>query len=325
MPYWLDTVPEPEPLGYSIPGLWSYDMNEIVKDRMVDYLEKNKNGVIRVDGYNVDNDEYEVRYIPILHRWKPEYKKRVMAKTYAINEWYQNNRLPVTLITFTTRQVDMTIPDQIRLLNSSFNKIKKVMNRHLGHFPYLWVIESHKSGMSHLHMLYFGSELPVELQGDGKNNRGLIRDLWENKYHAGKIIDFSFSPVQRSLNNAGGYVFKYLSKTLSYEALDDRGSGYFLLSSWVREMSRHDSHYNGVRFWDCSRDLKEAMRLNRDPSPVIWFRTNIRTDKGWFPLWISSDLWGDEELKILIKFDNWVVSRPVPDCLSPVAVSGGVI
>lgn len=324
MPYWLTREPEPEPLPYHQAVIRDYDLDEQVKDRMAEYLEKNKNGIIRIDGYNADTDEYEVRYIPMLHRWKPEYKKRVMAKTYAVNEWYKKNRLPVTLITFTTRQIDMTIPDQIKLLGESFNKVKKVMNRRLGHFPYLWVIESHKSGMSHLHMLYFGSELPVELRGDGKKNRGLIRDLWENKYNAGKIIDFSFSPSQRSLNNAGGYVFKYLSKTLNYEMLSDRDSGYFLLSSWVREMSRRDSHYSGVRFWDCSRDLKEAMRLNRDASPVIWFRSNIKTKNGWFPLWVSPDLWGDEESKILIKYDSWLNSLPSSDNSAPACVCGGV-
>lgn len=322
MPYWLDSEPEPEPLPYHQAVLRDYDLDEIVKDRMIEYLEKNEHGVIRIDGYNTDTDEYEVRYLPILHRWKSEYKKRVMAKTYAVNEWYKQNRLPVTLITFTTRQQGMIIPEQIQLLNKSFNKVKKVMNRHLGHFSYLWVIESHKSGMSHLHMLYFGPELPVELQGDSKN-RGLIRDLWENKYNAGKIIDFSFSPAQRSLNNAGGYVFKYLSKSLSYELLEDRSSGYFLLSSWVREMSRRDSPYNGVRFWDCSRDLKEAMRLSHDPSPVIWFRCNIKTANGWFPLWVSPDLWGEEEIKILNKFDNWLGVVGTGIKTASVAVSGG--
>lgn len=324
MPYWCcDYEPEPEPEPFYQSVIRDYDINEQVKDRMIEYLDKNKNGVIRIDGYNLDDDEYSVCYLPLLHRWKPEYKKRVMAKTYAINEWYKKNRLPVTLITFTTRQTDLLIPEQVDLLRESFNKVKKVMNSRLGHFPYLWVIESHKSGMSHLHMLYFGDELPIELQGDGKKNRGLIRELWENKYDAGKIIDFSFSPAQRSLNNAGGYVFKYLAKTLSYEALNDRDSGYFLLSSWVREMSRRDSRYRGVRLWDCSRDLKEAMRLNRDASPVIWFRSNIKTENGWFPLWVSPDLWGDAESKVLIQFDCWLNSNV--DNTAIACVSGGDI
>lgn len=317
MTYWLDSGSEAEPLDYVIPELMSFDLNEIVKENMIDFLDKNKYCVMRIDGYDVDTGEYIVRYLPMLHRWHPDYKKRVMAKTYALNQWYQKNRVPVTLITFTTRQNDL-IPDQILLLNSAFNKIKKVLNRRLGRFSYMWVIEAHKSGYCHLHMLYFGDELPIELQGDGKKNRGLIRDLWENKYDAGKIIDFSFSPAQRSLNNAGGYVFKYLSKTLAYEALEDRDSGYFLLSSWVREMSRRDSKYQGVRFWGCSRDISEAMRLNLNPSPVIWFRTNIKTASGWYPLWVSPDLWDDSGNDYLIRFDAWlsVITDFPSECLS---------
>lgn len=324
MPYWCDEpAPEPEPLGCYQSEIRDYDLDEQVKDRMVEFLEKNKNCVIRIDGYDVDTDEYCVCYMPILHRWKEEYKKRVLAKTYAINEWYKENRCPVTLITFTTFQIGMSIPDQIDLLRTSFNKVKKVMNSRLGLFPYFWVIEPHKSGYCHLHLLYFGDELPVELTGDGKKVKGLLQEMWE-KYDAGTHwIDFSFSPAQRSLNNAGGYVFKYLAKTLTYEMLSDRNSGYFLLSSWVHEMSRRDTHYKGVRLWGCSRDLNEVMRLNRDASPVVWFRTNIKTDSGWFPLWVSPDLWGDAESNVLIRFDEWLSFSE--NVSTSVCVSGGDI
>lgn len=276
-----------------------FDENEKVKDRFEEYLKLNENGYIRLDGYNPEAETFEVVYMPVLHRWKKEYKKRVLAKTYKINDWYKENKQPVTLITFTTRQKGLTIPQQIDLLKDSFNKIKKTMNKVLGKFDYLWVMEPHKSGYAHIHMLYFGKKLT-------KDNQKLIKTLWDKKYNAGNQLDFSYSPTQRSLNNAGGYVFKYLAKTLTYEMLEMKETGYYQLSAWAREMSKRDTSYRGVRFWGCSRDLTKAMSADTCPSPVIWFRTNIKRDNSWFPVWVSPDLYDDDENTTLTLFDEWL-------------------
>lgn len=309
MTYWLKTSEERQAekdLEKNFQAvLKQFDENEKVKDRFTQYLKENENGVIRLDGYNQETEDFEVLYLPILHRWKKEYKKRVLAKTYKINDWYKKNKQPVTLITFTTRQQGLKIPDQIDLLKDSFNKIKKIMNKLFGRFPYIWVMEPHKSGYAHIHMLYFGKRL-------SKNNKDRIKDLWEKKYNAGTQLDFAYSKTQRSLNNAGGYVFKYIAKTLDFDLLKDRETGYYMLSSWVREMSKRDTHYRGVRFWGASKDITAAMQADYEPRPVIWFRTNIkRTDKStkkvsWFPVWVSPDLECDDNNTTLNNFEKWL-------------------
>ena len=280
-----------------------YDLDEIVKDQMFEFLERTSRVVLRLDGYNPEKDCYTVWYLPMLHRWKPQYKRRIMAKTYAINDWYKKHvpRLGVTMVTFTTEQSGIMIPDQIASLQFCFNKIKKVMNKWLGRFSYLWVIEPHpSSGYCHLHLLYFGKRIPKFMQNK-------INDLWVNKYQVARhYVNFKYSGYQRSLNNAGGYVFKYLSKTMDEKLIEDTESNYFLMASWVREMSKRGSKYHGVRLWGCSRDISDAIRYEAKASTVVWFRVNIKTDKGWFPIWVSEDLWIDDGTTYLENYENWL-------------------
>lgn len=309
MTYWLKSPEEreAEKLAAEQRTIKEFDENETVKAEFEAYLKKCSTGAMRLDGYDYDKDAFTVLYMPLVHRWTTLYKKRQLAKTYKINDWYKAHKQPVTLITFTTRQQNLTIPSQIDLLKDSFNKIKKVMKKILGGFSYVWVLEPHKSGYAHIHMLYFGKKL-------SKNNKKRIKDLWDKKYNAGTQLDFAYSKTQRSLNNAGGYVFKYLAKTMTYELLQMKDTGYYLLSSWVRKMSKRDTHYRGVRFWGASKDITAAMQAEYEPKPVIWFRTNIKmkdrtTQKiSWFPVWVSPDLQDDDENKVLTNFDNWLPS-----------------
>jgi hypothetical protein len=63
-------------------------------------------------------------------------------------------------------------------------------------------------------------------------------------------------------------------------------------------MSQRNDNYTGVRTWDCSRDLKKVMKLEKGESDIDWFRFSVKvpeTDKhkaGWFPLWIDDDMSG---------------------------------
>ncbi|MDO9573469.1 MAG: hypothetical protein Q7I94_00635, partial [Candidatus Contubernalis sp.] len=67
-----------------------------------------------------------------------------------------------------------------------------------------------------------------------------------------------------------------------------------------------------VRFWGCSRSLTKAMNADYEPKPVMWFRTNIRrfdekkNRLTWFPVWVSPDLYDDDNNTTLNKFDEWL-------------------
>lgn len=253
-----------------------------------DFLKQSEKTVIRLDGCNLHTNEWCTSYISGLHRWKPEYKKRVYAKVQTLNDWYEEHRSPLTMATFTTFQRGLDKWQQIDLLKYSFNKAKKLLNKYLGRFSYVWTMEAHESGYSHIHMLMF--------KGISRLLREKLQHLWTGKYCAGgfsQSLDFTINKTQRDLRSAAGYVFAYIVKTLDYDMLESVSSGYYIQSSWVWKMSRHNTDYTGVRLWGCSRDLSEVMRnpSERD-SDVIWWRVNwkVPDTSGWFPLWIDEDM-----------------------------------
>lgn len=252
-----------------------------------DFLKQSESRTIRLDACNLSTGSWCYGYVSGLHRWKNEYRKRVYAKLQCLNSWYEEHHSPVTMVTFTTRQKGLEKWEQIDLLKYSFNKAKKMLNKYLGKFPYVWVMECHKSGYSHIHMLIF-KRVPREL-------RYQLQELWNNKYSAGgfgESMNFKVKKSQRDLRSAAAYVFAYVTKTLDYELLSDVSSGYYIQSSWIWKMSRHDTDYTGVRSWGSSRDITEAMRYTGkiDSDIVIW-RVNWLTPSGdWFPVWVDEDM-----------------------------------
>lgn len=253
-----------------------------------DFLEDSDKCSIRIDGYDSDSGGWCASYISGLHRWKPEYRKRVFAKVQCMNSWYDKHHSPVTMCTFTTYQKGFSKPEQMGLLKDSFAKAKKLLRKRIGYFPYVWVMECHESGYSHIHMLIF-KDISREVRKE-------VKTYWNEKYGAGGFSDavqFEIRRGQRDLRSAAAYVFAYVTKTMDAEALSDVDSGYYKQSSWVWKMSQHKSPYKGVRTWDCSRDIKEAMCCPAESSSeVIWWRTSWKTADmpGWFPLWISDDM-----------------------------------
>lgn len=267
------------------------------------FLEESENQCIRLDGSNTSTGEWKTRTISGLHRWKAEYKKRIYAKLQQLNPWYEEHHSPITMVTFTTKQRDLEKWEQIDLLKYCFNKAKKLLNKYLGKFPYVWIMEPHTSGYSHIHMLIFRS-VPKQL-------RYKVAEAWKGSYGAGGFKDslkFSMSKTQHTLRSAGAYVFKYIEKTLDYNMLSDVTSGYYKQSSWVWKMSKHSTDYTGVRLWGCSRDLSEAMAYTgQHDTDTIWWRVSWKVpDGGWFPVWVDEDMAAYPER--IYEFDDWLNS-----------------
>lgn len=252
------------------------------------FLKQSEIPRIRLDGSNLDTGMWCTSVVTGLHRWKPEYKKRVIRKMQSLNDWYNCYKYPVTMITFTTRQKGLSIPDQITFLKSNFVKAKDVM-RKVSKFPYFWVIEPHKTGFGHIHCLAF-----KEFSSDERDN---IRKLWVEKYKAGvyqAAPKFVMKKNSIHLESAAAYVIKYMKKTMEYDLLKNDDSGYFKFSSWVWKMSRHDTDYKGVRIWGCSQDISQVIAYQGEPDTgVRWWRVNYLlpdTEDGWFSLWVDEDM-----------------------------------
>jgi hypothetical protein len=274
-----------------------YDTTSSYADKMtglefIKFLKESETPRIRLDGSNIDTGMWCTSIVTGIHRWKNEYKKRIIAKFQALNDWYDTYSYPVTMITFTCRQRGLTIPDQIDLLKESFNKAKKVMNKHLGTFPYVWVMEPHKSGYAHIHMLAFNYFSPEE--------KDRIRKLWVESYRAGSYgaaPKFVASKEHKHLDSAAAYAVKYVKKTMQYNLMSDTSSGYFKLSSWVWKMSRRDTPYKGVRFWSSSKEVSSVLAYQGKPDNGIrWWRVNYylpespKYPAGWFPKWVDEDM-----------------------------------
>lgn len=292
------------------------DELQSVDKEFIEFLKKSENACLRLDGCDISNEQWKSVKISGLHRWKTEYKKRIYAKLRQLNPWYEKHHSPITMATFTTRQRGLKICEQVDLLKHCFNKAKKLLNKYLGKFSYFWIIEPHKSGYAHIHMLIFRS-VPREL-------RYKLASSWNGSYGAGgykESLKFSISKTQRSLRSAGAYVFKYIEKTLDYDMLSDPDSGYFKLSAWVWKMSRRDTDYTGVRFWGCSRDLSEVMAYACEENfDTIWWRVSFwfpKTERyaaGWFPVWIDEDMAGYPDR--IHEFDEWLnyhTDPPLPE------------
>jgi hypothetical protein len=260
------------------------------------FIKDSDHTCFRLDGYDPESGAC-TKYMSGINRHKVEYRKRVWAKIQCLNGWYEQHHSPITMCTFTTFQNGLTKWEQIELLQTSFERAKKMLNKYLGTFSYIWVMESHESGYSHIHMLIFKA-IPREL-------RQQLHELWITKYNPGASIeghrcnqslDFKISKGQRNLKSAAAYVFSYVGKTLKPESLEDKTSGYFLQSAWLWKMSQRDTDYKGVRTWGCSRDLSKVMKMPESDSGINWFRFSVNVPAkykqkgGWYPLWVDDDM-----------------------------------
>jgi len=199
---------------------------------------------------------------PYVHRWTQVYRNRVLARMYKLEAWYNENPCPVTFLTFTTKQKDFSrLEDQFKFMKDSFSKIRDVMRKTYkartgeSKFNYFWVVEPHKTGNIHIHMMAF-----CEFTDAEKEN---FVNLWCDKYAAGradcqKIEDI---PVME-IDYLRTYLFKYLAKNLT----DNTDMGYLIFSAVSWHMGRRDNEHPIIRHYGCSRELSGVMKLDRKNS-----------------------------------------------------------
>jgi hypothetical protein len=190
--------------------------------------------------------------LQIMTRWKKEYKNRVLARFYKLNDYWEAENLPYTFITFTSRQ-DMTLTEQYEFIKAKFRKMRDVMRKALGKFDYIWVTEAHRTGFTHIHMMAF-TEISEE---DEKH----FKELWQEKYEAGnkKALDFSRSSDTGSIRSMKNYLMKYITKTL--DSLSNPSELLYNAVAW--KMARRDNDTSkGFRFYGMSKNLTSICKLD---------------------------------------------------------------
>jgi len=252
-----------------------------IKADFNEYLDRTANSAMVFHGVNMAYFEPVTSRGEYIHRWTDRYRRRLLARFYKLDDWFKANPCNTTMMTLTTRHEGF-LPDQYALLQESYNKLRTNMRQpsFLGKFSYFYVLEPHKDGYVHLHMLIF-KELSQEHQDR-------IKGLWANKYGVGveEALDFEIKTVEGGLESPKNYLMKYLEKTFK-DADTDFNSSFFLFSAVAWHMGQRNNDYKPIRFWNSSRDLQKIMSLDKDDDlkDIEWYKVEISTPDSDFTMW----------------------------------------
>lgn len=196
------------------------------------------------------------KIVPYVHRWSEVYRRGFLAKLYQLEGSLTPEQLKnVTMITLTTSQRGMDQEECLLKLLKYYNRLFKLLRHHIGTIDFLYILEPHKTGYAHMHIMY------MKLLTDSEKQ--LIIDAWTKKYGVGseKGIDFSEPKASvdgrcksGSVSHVRSYLMKYVSKGLHSETMT---KGELLFNSLLKKHS--------IRLWNSSRHFSEVMKKAEEP------------------------------------------------------------
>lgn len=272
------------------------------------YLRHTENVKFRVHGeYFEEEGQFmadSTLNFPYMHRWKDEYRKGVLAKFYQLEDWFKENPSPITMLTLTTfhdtnkwggkahssEGAGITIPESFDLLKHSWDFLRDALRYYLPHVPFVWIMEPHKSGYPHLHVVLFADV--------DERTQNAIRALWSKKYKAGSFehgVDFVVSKPEGGIKSIRNYLMKYIVKGFT-----KTGSKFGEVEGW----SAGELVFNALvwknkwRLFGASRDLCKVMAYHKKPDEkkVKFYATEILNDNGEnHPVWLLQEPtgWGN--------------------------------
>jgi hypothetical protein len=240
----------------------------------VGYLATTSGYYFHVKGRKLSNGEDTDHSIPYIHRWTEIYRKSIIAKLYKLEASIGEEQTNVTMITLTVYQRGMSPVTCLKNLKKAYRALIDVLRHTYGTTDYFWILEPHKTGYAHMHLIYW--RILSETEQDH------VRNLWECKYQAGKEgVGVSFSLPRASENGvyeAGSiakvrsYLIKYLSKGL-YKKFEP-AEILFNAVLWSTK----------TRMWGCSRNFSKIMKPEIKESEdweclKIWKCDNTKYEK----------------------------------------------
>ncbi len=216
----------------------------------VSYIAATSTCNFRIEGRNLSTGELTTKFKPYIHRWTEVYRKSIIAKLYQLEQAIGEEQNNVTMITLTVYQRGMDPITCLLNLMRAYRCLMDVMRKKYGKIDYFWMLEPHKTGYAHMHLLYWRILSECEQEH--------IRKLWERKYRAGKEgigIKFSLPEASEdgtfkagSIAKVRSYLIKYLSK-----GLYKKWSPAELLFNAVLWKTK-------TRMWGCSRNFSKIMK-----------------------------------------------------------------
>jgi hypothetical protein len=269
----------------------------------VDYLDKCEQKGFMIKGY--DTKKGRIFNLPMSYnnRWGLVRRAWLSDKLKRLEFWFemQEDR-PVTMITLTSYQEGLTIPQAWFELNKSRGKLLKMIKKYCGDVDYFWVPEPHKGGYVHYHIAVF-ADIPIELENK-------LRRLWSEKYQIGSHtygLDFSQKKNDNKIQHLKNYLSKYLEKG-------------FLLKEWSIGMLLFNAHLwdTGFRMYGASTRIRKMMNIEEEKNnDIVWLETRMQTQeltpegeeieidkviwyRQYIPDWIDSPMWLDLKGQIRI-------------------------
>lgn len=169
------------------------------------------------------------------------------------------NMMATHLLTLTKRELEGSDYWTEEQWAEAWDRLRRLLVRVIGPFPYVAILESHKKGNFHLHVAWVG-----------KINVGLVRKMWLSIVGSGGgNIDAKFIKVPHGHDRS--------SRIASY------------ISKYVTKAFEHNPRFNKKRYWaskqtleDCRRYVLRALTLDDAMQEV---KRLLGLDYGKFLVW----------------------------------------
>ena len=241
----------------------------------VDYLRAMDSMGLCISGFNNRDNKGIDKYFIANHRWTTGYRKKLLAKLYLLDEYIKQNPSAVTLLTLTVYQdgdyseemtgKKHTIQESFELLKKSWKKLSMMIRNILPGTEYIWIVEPHKSGYPHLHVVLF-SDVSVGIQER-------IKTLWSEKYQAGSLdhgAQFEIRRPDQAIESLRNYLMKYIAK--GFISTDSRYGG----DGWTASELVFNACVweGGYRTFQPSRGLQKTIGWTPGKDDAIYWFSN---------------------------------------------------
>lgn len=233
----------------------------------IGYLEATKNKSYVIEGIDTKTGEKTSKEIPYVHRWTATYVRGFYAKMYQLESALNADLRNVTMISLTVGHRLGSPEECLRLLVNGWRKLRKVLHKRYGTIDFFRVLEPHKSGWPHMHVLYM-NKISAE---DALS----IKKLWAEVYKLGNVangVDF-LDPrassdgyfVSGSVGRIRGYLIKYVGKGLLPKSDDPYYNYQFGDRSYSLQFPPERLLFNALlkktktRLWGASRNFSKIM------------------------------------------------------------------
>lgn len=270
----------PPPAYYRRSYPWLAPYYEVTK-RFLLYLDTIRYKKIRIEGLAFDDGDWDWinKTFPYPSRFNEGRIKATLAKLYLLDQWHKESQRPSTMMTLTTyhdwlkpsrdasgryrpaKKVrdGWSIEKAFEILLENWRKLRWLMRYYLGPLSFVRVLEPHKMGYPHLHILLF-HDIPDKVQAK-------IRGTWSNRYKTASWshgLDFSFNP-KGDIASPKNYLMKYIGK--------DFRTGDMSPCELVFNALLWKHHYRRI---DSSRDLQSIMKWkDLKNEQVVWMETGV--------------------------------------------------